>query len=191
MGEWRRAWPAAARADPAFPSDRPDYPDTFSTELKALLNSLLNKQASARPTLRQLWDDPWVTRNGAEPLHPPYEDNCQEIFEPSKTEIDESMRALRGSMFLAAKAASKFKGLLSKRRSMSGGGLTTDAPRSASPEREIVQSPRSESPSERRASPSPNRQGSLSRGASPARRAESPLRGMTRMEELKLHEGEQ
>lgn len=179
----------------AIKEDNPALPEALSPELRALLEAMLSKDPAARPTLRQLWEDEWVTRRGELPLEPSYEANCQEIVEPSKAEIDESMRALRGSMFLAAKAASKFKGLLSKRRSMSS-GLGIDSPPPASPEgdgggvsgRELVMSPAEEGRHGARGS---SLSRSSSEGSASGRgRGASPMRGLTRMEELKLGEAE-
>lgn len=188
----------------AIKEDQPAFPDALSSELKALLSAMLSKDAAARPKVRQLWDDAWVTNKGASPLEPTYEANCHEIVEPSKAEIDESMRALRGSMFLAAKAASKFKGLLTKRRSMSS-GLGQDSPPPASPEgrgrREGARDGEGEgvsgrefvmSPGEERGSAGLGSSASSSRSSSRGGggRGASPMRGLTRMEELKLGEAE-
>lgn len=89
-----------------------DIPSNVSEPLRDLLNSLLAKSPSTRPSIPSLWSDPWVTSNGTDPM-PSYEDNVStEIQEPSGEEVDHALAAYRGSAFLAMSAAAKFKGLL-------------------------------------------------------------------------------
>lgn len=61
-----------------------------------------------------LWEDPWTTSGGSDPL-PDYDENVwTEIDDPSGDEVTHALATLRGSTFLAMSAAAKFKGLLKR-----------------------------------------------------------------------------
>ncbi|GAA5821327.1 hypothetical protein JCM11251_004573 [Rhodosporidiobolus azoricus] len=103
----------------------PPYPPSLSPDLVSLLSRLLSKTPFDRPTVPQLWTDPWLTQSGGDPL-PSYDDNVfTEITAPSKDEVDRALAVYRGSAFLALSAAAKFKGLLSKRKATNEAGLTS------------------------------------------------------------------
>jgi len=87
-------------------------PETLSQPLRDLLSKLLDRDPSTRATIPSLWDDPWLTSNGSDPL-PDYDENVSsEIDEPSPAELHHALAVYRGSTFLALSAAAKFKGLL-------------------------------------------------------------------------------
>ncbi|GAA6017926.1 hypothetical protein JCM11491_001221 [Sporobolomyces phaffii] len=92
--------------------DDPKIPTTLSPALQTLLSNLLTRDPSTRATIPSLWDDPWLTNDGADPL-PDYDENVfSEIDEPSPAELHHALAIYRGSTFLALSAAAKFKGLL-------------------------------------------------------------------------------
>lgn len=87
------------------------------------------KDPLERPPIPSLWDDPWITAEGRDPL-PDYDENVwTEIDEPSGEEVTQALATLRGSTFLAMSAAAKFKSLLKRsstaNTSSDGGGATT------------------------------------------------------------------
>lgn len=95
-------------------TSRFELPDSLSQPLRNLLSSLLVRDPLQRPPVPSLWDDPWITRDGTEPL-PDYEENVwTEIDEPSGEEVTQALASLRGSTFLAMSAAAKFKSLLKR-----------------------------------------------------------------------------
>lgn len=75
---------------------------------------MLDKDASTRVTAAELWDDPWVTDEGAQPLTP-YEENCIEFAEPTQADLDRALNSLRASTFIAMSVVAKLKGMVSTR----------------------------------------------------------------------------
>lgn len=110
------------------------------------------KDPLQRPPIPSLWDDPWITAEGRDPL-PDYDENVwTEIDEPSGEEVTQALATLRGSTFLAMSAAAKFKSLLKRSSTANtssgnggGGGGATTPPRQlvdgGSPQSSPAQSP--------------------------------------------------
>lgn len=130
---------------------RIEVPSTLSAPLRNLLHSLLMKDPLERPPIPSLWDDPWITAEGRDPL-PDYDENVwTEIDEPSGEEVTQALATLRGSTFLAMSAAAKFKSLLKRSSTANtssdggGGGGATTPPRQVvdggSPQSSPAQSP--------------------------------------------------
>lgn len=77
-------------------------------DLVNLLDKLLERDPEKRATIKDMWDDAWVTSHGTEPLQA-YDDNCSTpIEEPSQDEIEGALKTMRSS-FLVAQAAGKFR----------------------------------------------------------------------------------
>lgn len=90
----------------------PQIPSKISKSLRTLLLRMLDKDSSTRVTAAELWDDPWVTDEGAQPLIP-YEDNCIEFAEPTQADLDRALNSLRASTFIAMSVVAKLKGMVS------------------------------------------------------------------------------
>jgi len=94
-----------------------EIPKTLSENLKVLLTRLLEKDPEKRVTLDEIREDPWVTRDGLDPLIIKAE-NVEGISYPTQEEIDQAVKSIN-TLFSIAKFAGKFKKRLNERRSMS------------------------------------------------------------------------
>lgn len=102
----------------ASKSNRVEYPFSLSPELISLLKRLLAKNSDERITVKAMWDDPWVTDHGSEPLIP-YDENCSTPDDPTPLEVDNALLSFHHKV-LVARAANKFrKGTLAHKRSVS------------------------------------------------------------------------
>lgn len=98
--------------------DEVEYPFSLSPELISLLKRLLAKNSDERITVKAMWDDPWVTDHGSEPLIP-YDENCSTPDDPTPLEVDNALLSFHHKV-LVARAANKFrKGTLAHKRSVS------------------------------------------------------------------------
>lgn len=125
------------RADKTISFASPSFPSSLRDTLRHLLSRLLDKDPHTRITIRELWDDPWTTANGTEPLVP-YEENSVAFTEPTPAEVDRALNAFRASTFLAMSVVAKLKGL--RRKSFSD-GAGSPVLQTSSSENALVASP--------------------------------------------------
>ena len=97
-------------APPFERNSNPTIPATLGPALQHLLLRLLDKESHTRITIRELWDDPWITDSGRQPLVP-YDENCVAFAEPTAAELDKALNTLRASTFLAMSVVAKLKGM--------------------------------------------------------------------------------
>ncbi|KAM0754368.1 kinase-like protein [Meredithblackwellia eburnea MCA 4105] len=110
------------------------YPDTFSPDLTNLLRKMLAREPSKRITPREMWDDPWVTSGGSDPLPCTFEENnADPIVPPSEEELDAALMSFQHKV-LVARAANKFRrSTLGPRKDTSGSWSTSDGGSSVPP----------------------------------------------------------
>ncbi|KAK4704214.1 hypothetical protein P7C70_g2000, partial [Phenoliferia sp. Uapishka_3] len=102
--------------------DRVTYPDTFSPSLVSLLQKMLCRDPAKRITPAEMWVDPWVTEDGANPLPCSYEENNKDpIVPPSEEELDAALLSFHQKV-LVARAANIFRNFGRKATASSLGG---------------------------------------------------------------------
>ncbi|KAL8280095.1 hypothetical protein RQP46_007425 [Phenoliferia psychrophenolica] len=121
----------------AIKEDEVDYPTTFSPSLTSLLRKMLDRDPSTRITAEEMWSDPWVTDNGANPLPSSYDENCRDpIVDPSPEELESALLSFHQKV-LVARAANKFRKFTSKsnlkRESSEGSGGVGESPPNTMP----------------------------------------------------------
>ncbi|SCZ98224.1 BZ3500_MvSof-1268-A1-R1_Chr3-2g06231 [Microbotryum saponariae] len=87
----------------------PTYPSHLPTTLQHLLSRMLEKDLHQRICIGEIWDDPWTNQEGEDRLVP-YEENCVDLEEPTREEVERALNVYRASTFLAMSVVAKLKG---------------------------------------------------------------------------------
>ncbi|KDE04751.1 CAMKK protein kinase [Microbotryum lychnidis-dioicae p1A1 Lamole] len=87
----------------------PTYPSHLPTTLQHLLSRMLEKDLHQRICIGEIWDDPWTNQEGEARLVP-YEENCVDLEEPTREEVERALNVYRASTFLAMSVVAKLKG---------------------------------------------------------------------------------
>lgn len=104
----------------AIQHDQPDLKGAPSAECRDLLLHMLDKSESTRITVKEIYNHPWVTQHGKEPMPLPAATVHANSELPEVTEEDLCCAVFRiSSMFTVARAVSKFKRAGSRRDSRS------------------------------------------------------------------------
>ncbi|KAI6842696.1 Pkinase-domain-containing protein [Hortaea werneckii] len=98
------------REDPLPLQEEPD------PNFQDLMARIFDKNPQTRITMKELRNQPWVTKNGTDPLLSA-EENCSDIIAPpTQSEIDHAVTGNMGHLMVVMKAVKKFKKLLLRRR---------------------------------------------------------------------------
>ncbi|SCV71270.1 BQ2448_2858 [Microbotryum intermedium] len=103
----------------------PTYPPHLPPSLRNLLSRMLEKDLHKRISIKEIWDDPWTNQEGEERLIP-YEENCVDLEEPTREEVERALNVYRASTFLAMSVVAKLKGKRRVSQDSSRGGILID-----------------------------------------------------------------